>query len=69
MPSASSVPMPIADLMLPCFGVPASVTPRCKGTSVFSASNRYAAIISDTFWCFTDTLMSPKPCSSRREIS
>jgi hypothetical protein len=31
MPSASSVPMPTADLMMPVLGGPASVTPRCSG--------------------------------------
>ena len=31
IPSANSVPIPIADLIIPFFGVPASVTPRCSG--------------------------------------
>ena len=31
MPSASNVPIPTADLMIPEFTVPASVIPTCKG--------------------------------------
>ena len=31
MPSASSAPMPTADLTMPSLGVPASVTPRWSG--------------------------------------
>ena len=31
IPSNNKAPMPIADLMVPCFIVPASVTPKCKG--------------------------------------
>ena len=31
MPSASSEPMPMADLTAPVSSVPASVTPRCSG--------------------------------------
>ena len=31
MPIHSSPPMPMADLIMPMEGVPASVTPRCRG--------------------------------------
>ena len=31
MPSRSKAPIPIADLIVPCLIVPASVTPKCNG--------------------------------------
>ena len=40
MPSESRAAIPAVDLMVPAGGGPASVTPRCSGWSVVSASCR-----------------------------
>src|SRR5207253_10702284 len=54
IPSASSAPRPIALLIAPVDGGPASVTPRCSGYGTFEASNRYARIIVGTWLDFTE---------------
>src|SRR5215475_12896602 len=69
MPSASNAPNATDDLMVPWNAGPASVTPRCSGYSQASASCRYAWIITTGSWCFTEILMSRKPCSSNSEHS
>ena len=38
MPAHSRLPMPMADLTVPDVSPPASVTPRCSGASMASAS-------------------------------
>ena len=45
IPSASSVPRPTADFSEPDHLVPASVTPRCSGYGIRSASSRFEAIV------------------------
>src|SRR5215475_6331687 len=69
MPSASNAPNATDDLMVPWNAGPASVTPRCSGYSQASASCRYAWIITTGSLCFTEILMSRKPCSSNSEHS
>ncbi len=58
IPSASSVPKPTADFSEPDHFVPASVTPRCSGYGIRSASNRLAAIVLGTEVDFIETLKS-----------
>ena len=58
MPSASSVPRPTALFSEPDHFVPASVTPRCSGWSIFSASRRLEAIVLGTLVDFIETLKS-----------
>src|SRR6266511_640030 len=59
-PSMSNVPIPTALLIEPANGVPASVTPRCKGYGTFAASVRYARIIVGTCDALTLILKSWK---------
>src|SRR5215210_7299685 len=66
MPSASSVPSPTADLSDPDHFVPASVTPRCSGYGMRSASRRFEAIVFGTLVDFIETLKFSK---SRRSMS
>ena len=61
--------MPAVDLTSPAGGGPASVTPRCSGWSVVSASIRYASIISGTFDAFTEIFTSSKSTSRNRSSS
>ena len=56
-------PMPAVALSKPAGGGPASVTPRCSGWSVVSASNRYASTMRRTFDALTEILTSSKPTS------
>ena len=65
MPSASSVAMPAVAFTRPPGSGPASVTPRCSGWSVTSASWRYASIMSITFDAFTEIFTSSKPTSAK----
>jgi hypothetical protein len=58
MPSASSVPSPTALFSEPDHFVPASVTPRCSGYGILSASRRFDAIVFGTDVDFIDTLKS-----------
>ncbi len=58
MPSASSVPRPTELFSEPDHFVPASVTPRCSGWSIFSASRRLEAIVFGTLVDFIETLKS-----------
>src|SRR5215475_7815915 len=69
MPSASNAPNATDDLIVPWNAGPASVTPRCSGYSQASASCRYALIMTTGSLCFTEILMSRKPCSSNSEHS
>ena len=66
MPSASSVPRPTADFSEPDHFVPASVTPRCRGYGIRSASMRLEAIVLGTEVDFIETLKFAK---SRLSIS
>ncbi len=66
IPSASSVPRPTADFSEPDHLVPASVTPRCSGYGIFSASIRFEAIVLGTLVDFIDTL---KLVNSRLSMS
>ena len=58
IPSASSVPRPTADFSEPDHFVPASVTPRCSGYGIRSASRRFEAIVFGTEVDFIETLKS-----------
>ena len=57
--------MPTALLIEPANGVPASVTPRCRGYGTLSESIRYARIIVGTCEALTEILKSRKPRRSR----
>ena len=65
MPSFNSVEIPAVDFISPPGSGPASVTPKCKGYSTFSASNLYDSIINGTFECFTEIFILKKSTSSR----
>src|SRR5436190_73842 len=65
MPSMSRAPIPTALLIEPANGVPASVTPRCRGYGTRAASIRYARIIVGTCDALTLILKSRKPSFSR----
>ena len=66
IPSASRVPRPTALFSEPVHLVPASVTPRCSGWSIFSLSSRLEAIVLGTLVDFIETL---KSWNSRRCMS
>ena len=57
IPSANRVPIPIADLMVPCLIVPASVTPRCNGYRILLDNLRYASIIKGTSVALIETFI------------
>src|SRR6185312_4662670 len=56
IPSAKRVPRPTADFSEPDHFVPASVTPRCNGYGMRSASSRFEAIVLGTEVDFIETL-------------
>ena len=53
------------DFINPPFSVPASVTPRCRGYSIFCAIERYASIVVKTSEDLSDTFIMSKSKSSR----
>ena len=69
IPSKRSVAIPAVAFTKPAGGGPASVTPKCKGMSVASASILYASTMRGTLLAFTEILMRLKSTSWKYAIS